>query len=882
MVLLFWSVSSFAADHFVSPSGSNIAPFTSWDTAATNIQDAIDAASAGEIVWVTNGIYTSGGKVMAGDLTNRVVLDKALTVQSVNGPFATTIQGAWDPSTIIGPLGIRCAWLTNNAALKGFTLLSGATRSSGSGDNLLSGGGVWCVGTNAVIANCIIRSNASRSLGGGAFRGYLQNCLIIGNRVFTGSGAGACSNAILVSCTVVSNTGSPTASAVLTATLTNCVVFGNFGGNYASSTLSYCCTTPLPVGPGNISAYPQLLGDGCHLASTSPCKGAGIGPGVGVDLDGQPWGSPPSIGCDEWYPTPLPLGTPLLQITNNPVGFSLATSVAGQEPFTYWWMRNGALLEDDGHYFSSHTTNLVAKGLRPYDGGNYQLVVSNAFGVSTSAPTPLVIHCVDAASPSPVSPYLDWSTAANNIQDAVDVASTSEFVLVTNGMYSSGGRVMEGDLMNRVVLSKPVIVASVNGAGSTVIQGAWDPVSTDGPLAIRCVWMTNGATLNGFTLQSGATRNSGDISGLQSGGGIFASSPTNTLVANCVICTNSASYGGGGCCSVVVRNSRLLGNSAQWGGGAQYSSLINCLVMGNEAISNGGGAQYGALTNCTVTGNYAASSAGGVYGASGVKNSIISGNLYGQFHLPLDSFSDWVSVSGMDYCFTQPSAPGTGNSTASPQLVIDGFHLAATSPCRGAGSTLYVSRTDIDGEPWLNPPSVGCDEYYAADYTGPLFPGAITAVNVQGRGPVLRNALAAVNGSLSGNADRLAWSFGDGTLITNVFWLGVSHRWTNAGDFNVILTAYNADNPGGVSTNALIHANLPDSPMLSATASNGTNLVLSFPIQGGLTYVVERTTNLAPPVVWQSAASFFSFGGTAYVTNNASTNTAAFFRVRVP
>jgi hypothetical protein len=56
----------------------------------------------------------------------------------------------------------------------------------------------------------------------------------------------------------------------------------------------------------------------------------------------------------------MPLGAPILRITNNPVGFSLAILVAGQEPFACWWMRNGMVLEDDGHYFSSHTTNLVS------------------------------------------------------------------------------------------------------------------------------------------------------------------------------------------------------------------------------------------------------------------------------------------------------------------------------------------------------------------------------------------------------------------------------------------------------------------------------------------------------------------------------------------
>jgi hypothetical protein len=177
-------------------------PYADWSTAATDIQSAVDAASDGDQIWVNDGVYQTGGRVAYGSLTNRVVINKAITVQSVNGPAATIILGYQSPGTTLDDSAVRCIYITNNAALIGFTVTNGATRSAGDFNLERSGGGIYCESTSAYISNCIIVANSAQYRCGGSVGGTLFSCLLANNSASYGGAGCSCA---FVNCILTNN-----------------------------------------------------------------------------------------------------------------------------------------------------------------------------------------------------------------------------------------------------------------------------------------------------------------------------------------------------------------------------------------------------------------------------------------------------------------------------------------------------------------------------------------------------------------------------------------------------------------------------------------------------------------------------------------------------
>src|SRR5262249_52984049 len=140
-----------------------------------------------------------------GAQTNRVVVSKAVVVQSVNGPALTLIRGYRIPGAIHGDSAVRCVYLTNGAILSGFTLTNGATRGPGLPVEESYGGALWCETNNPCVTNCVITGNAGADGAGGSYYGSFFNCSFSNNIAPVGAalfGGGA------VNCLLSSNAAS--------------------------------------------------------------------------------------------------------------------------------------------------------------------------------------------------------------------------------------------------------------------------------------------------------------------------------------------------------------------------------------------------------------------------------------------------------------------------------------------------------------------------------------------------------------------------------------------------------------------------------------------------------------------------------------------------
>jgi PKD repeat protein len=696
-----------------------------------------------------------------------------------------------------------------------------------SGNSAIGGGG----GASSTLYNCVITGNSTWSGGGGAAGSTLYNCVVSGNSAYEGGGAYG-------------------------STLYNSIVYYNTapkGANYSSATFNYSCASPLPLsGVGNTSANPQLA-SASHLSTTSPCIGAGSAAfAQGVDIDGEPWASRPSMGADELVPGnatgPLSMSI-MLGYTNFAAGFPVLfiAHSTGRITRSVWDFADGTLLTNQA--FASHAWTIPGTYTVKLTGHNDGYPA----GVSTTIIVEVIgtVHYVNAANPTPAPPYASWTTAATNIQSAIDAGTAAgRLVLVTNGVYQGG-----------VAVPETARLRSVDGPAYTVINGGG---------LVRCVFLGSNSVLSGFTLTNGFAG---------AGGGVWCES-SSAVVSNCVLTGNSASAGspGGGSYGVTLYNCILTGNSAEYGGGADASTLYNCTLTGNSA-RGGGGAYNSSLYNCAVTGNSGVE--GGGASSSTLYNCTVSGN---------SASGGWGGYGGGTCSSTLYNCTVIGNSAqndgggtyCSTLFNCIVYFNSSTNGANHSGCSVEYSCTtplpfgeigNIDADPMFVEPANG-------DFRlRPDSPCINAGLNDYASSPADLDGLPRI---VSGTVDIGAYEFqGPGSLISYA-WL---QQYGLPTDGSADATDPDTDglttwqewrcqtNP----TNALSALRL-----LSASRTN-TNVTVTWQSVAGVTYFLERSVNLgaSPPFTLLATAIPGQPGTTSYTDTTAASFTPLFYRVGV-
>ncbi len=171
-----FSPSLHATEYFVAQAGQTPSDYRSWETAASNIADAVALAVNGDTVWVDAGNYP---------LAETLLITQNISLRGTNGTV-----------TLDGSGTVRCLDMPSaTATLANLTFANGYTTGSGGGVSL-------CNGT---VTNCVFFNNTAVTNGGGAYAGTpgtakFYDCRFVGNHsattiLYNGGGGAYAANA---------------------------------------------------------------------------------------------------------------------------------------------------------------------------------------------------------------------------------------------------------------------------------------------------------------------------------------------------------------------------------------------------------------------------------------------------------------------------------------------------------------------------------------------------------------------------------------------------------------------------------------------------------------------------------------------------------------
>lgn len=229
--------------HNVTP----LKPYTSRNTAATNIQDAVDQTKAADTVLIADGTYL---------LNREITVAANVLIKSMYGPQHVIVDGQNK---------IRCFNLKGTNCI-----LSGLTITHGYVTEYNTGGGISCADVSSVITNCVVVENHA-TLGGGINLGQAQCCLIVSNTAYWGGGT---RSTITQNCQIMKNvalSGGDYGGGMNGGIASNCLISGNtaFYGGGVYGTTTYNCKIVNNTGGSNGGGMYEGKAYNCTISSNT-------------------------------------------------------------------------------------------------------------------------------------------------------------------------------------------------------------------------------------------------------------------------------------------------------------------------------------------------------------------------------------------------------------------------------------------------------------------------------------------------------------------------------------------------------------------------------------------------------------------------------------
>lgn len=596
------------------------------ESAFETIQEAVDAASAGDTILVQPGRYAKGGgdtvrsdtKASCGNSRVFVEGKANLTIRSLGCKTNTFIVGqAASTSNKLGDDAYRCVAVQNSegTVVEGFTLCDGSTKDS-STETLGSGGGLFCLDAKVKvylvdcdIVNCVAYNYSA------SYYGTLVRCHVH-NNISTRGGVYFCRYSRLFCSIVSDNAGTPSGNVLSHCKVVNSTIVGNsvsgtgVDGNATSGCFIYNSIVE------SSGAFKPAVPQSNNLLATNDYKSVGyylIAPALG-DYRPRLGGGATGAGDPQYRTLFSDVPRDYLKFDFLKQEIPADSTFAGAVHSGVAAVGKGVLLMSEG----SPVVDRITYDDRAWDcGGNG----SYFFSVGE-----VKLHKVQVTKKPSAESYLYSVTSGNGTRypdrsDAIYLMPepSETFAVITNRLtytktvvwadataaaegangtaahpYPTLQAAIDSSTSQKIVFARPGVYAEGSrecswGCSSRVCFEGCNArlVSTDGPDktfivgddSLCCVICRAHAQVLGFTLTGGHEATKGN------GGGAYQSAGLDLHLTECVITNNHGIRVAAGYGARLFRC--LIGNNTNIGSYVCEKSYLSSCIVRDNVCANG-------------------------------------------------------------------------------------------------------------------------------------------------------------------------------------------------------------------------------------------------------------------------------------------------------